>query len=103
MKMPSVPRLLIFVCLTGALGASPVYAQPSCEWFPSSDCAAQVSAGSTSQPCFSGQVKADWLSMSYHLPWQASYRSTGTGSNADVWCFDSEQQAIYYGFRRAER
>jgi hypothetical protein len=39
--------------------------------------------------------------MTYHLPSQPSYRSVGSGFDADVWCFDSEQQALSYGFRRA--
>ena len=92
---------LVVVAVVVASLAAAILAQPAsaCEWAPSSQCPAPSVAGS--HPCYANQVKANWATMTYHLPSQPSYRSVGSGLDADVWCFDSEQQALSYGFRRA--
>ena len=92
---------LVLVAVVFASLAAAVLVQPAsaCEWVPSSDCPAPSAAGS--HPCYANQVKANWGTMTYHLPAQPSYRSVGGGPEADIWCFDSEQQALSYGFRRS--
>jgi hypothetical protein len=89
--------LIALLCIMFTIVAQPALAAPACEWFPSSNCPAP---GSTStSPCYADQIKANWNTMTYHLPGQTSYRAAG--AYADVWCFDSEREAINYGFRRA--
>jgi len=77
-------------------------ASAQCDWIPSS-CrpAPGVTRGYASYPCYSGQIKADWNTMVYREPMQASYASAGYEVNADIWCFDDAAEAREYGFRRA--
>ncbi len=50
-------------------------------------------------PCAQGQIKANRNSRIYHAPGGAFYAKT----YADVWCVDSEAQAIAGGFRKSKR
>jgi hypothetical protein len=96
----------IILALTVALLVSPaastrVGAQ-LCDKYPSSACPAQgVVRGSSSYPCFSGWVKADWNTMVYRTRLQSSYAASGYEVNADIWCFAEAYEAEDYGFRRA--
>jgi hypothetical protein len=89
--------LIALTCVTFAIFAPPAIAAPVCEWFPSSDC--PVPGGSRTSPCYSDQIKANWTTGLYYLPWQSTYRAAG--GYGDIWCFDYERDAIDYGFRRA--
>jgi hypothetical protein len=96
--------LLVAVALACALAlplSAPAWAQ-SCASFPSNDCPAPgVPQGAPSYPCYAGQVKGDWNSMTYHRPSQASYARVGSGPRSDTWCFDSEGDAEGLGFQSA--
>ena len=59
-----------------------------------------VPPGAPSYPCYPEQIKGDWNSMIFHLPWQASYSGIGSGPSQNVQCFDSEAEAQSFGFRR---
>jgi hypothetical protein len=73
-----------------------------CDWTPSSCSPARgVTRGYASYPCYSGQIKADWNTMLYREPTQASYALAGYEINADIWCFDDAADAREYGFRHA--
>jgi len=50
-------------------------------------------------PCQQGQIKGNKLSMIYHVPSGESYSVT----SRDVACFNTEQEAINAGFRKAKR
>lgn len=92
--------ILVIAWSIAALCPGPVQAQ--CNWSPSSGCPA-VPRGAASYPCYSTQIKGDWQTMLYHTPAQPSYAVAGAGYAADIWCFSGEQEALYYGFRRALR
>ncbi|OJV95155.1 MAG: hypothetical protein BGO39_24385 [Chloroflexi bacterium 54-19] len=51
-----------------------------------------------SYPCLDGQIKGNNNSGIYHMPWQQYYAAT----YSNVQCFDSEQEAINAGFRKAK-
>jgi methylphosphotriester-DNA--protein-cysteine methyltransferase len=50
-----------------------------------------------SEPCRLGQVKGNRSSRIYHVPGGASYPRTVT----NVQCFDTEDQALAAGYRKA--
>ena len=96
----------IILALTVALLVSPAastrVAAQSCDKYPSSACPAQgVVRGSSSYPCFSGWVKADWNTGLYRTLSQVSYGLSGFEINADIWCFSHAYEAQDLGFRRA--
>ena len=103
MKSISVLVLLATTWIVAATVPSPAWAQPPCDWFPSSQCPASVPRSAASYPCASYQIKGNWNTMLYHSSTQPSYPSIGAGYNADVWCFDDAQEATEYGFQRSFR
>jgi hypothetical protein len=104
MKKLLLPGVLALVCALTPPVATSALAQPPCasDPSPSNDCPARgVSTTAASFPCYAGQVKGDWYSMNYYLPWQASYATVGHRAGSDVWCFSSAADAEGLGFSRS--
>ena len=97
-------RLLLLVVLGIACllpATSPAQAQ-ACASFPSSQCPAPgVQPGTPSYPCFGGQVKADWNSMTFYLPSQQFYGVIGSDPRSNTWCFADAGGAASLGFHGA--
>jgi len=101
MKASVLVAVLAVLCSLTPPFAGPVRAQ-RCASYPlsSNECPA-VSPTAVSFPCRAGQIKGDWYSMSYYLPWQASYSAVGRRAGSDVWCFTSAEDAEGLGFSRS--
>ena len=101
MKASVLVAVLAVLCSLTPPFAEPVRAQQCASHpLPSNECPA-VSPTAASFPCRQGQIKGDWYSMSYYLPWQASYSAVGSRAGSDVWCFTSAEDAEGLGFSRS--
>jgi len=104
MRALALLAVLALACSLAPPFAGSALAQRSCASYPlpSNDCPAPgVSTAAASFPCFAGQIKGDWYSMSYYLPWQGSYATVGRRSGSDVWCFPTAEDAEELGFSRS--
>ena len=98
MKASLVLVAVVLACVSSLPFTAPAGAQ-ACASFPSNDCPAPgVPRGAPSYPCYAEQIKGDWNTMTYYLPWHPSYSQIGSWPRANTWCFDSGADAESLAF-----